>query len=150
MSIKKATIIEFAPTADEIWRISQHNKDGYVGYDAGNGLVSILDTAHDAKLRPEILTVYAGGKATNVARVMDKLMDHESKAQVELVTFFPPPQEPLCELQINRINGVEIYPSTPAGLYVQFLQIMNLKNVKPRFEIIDEFDETKGMQVTRR
>jgi len=150
MSIKKVTILEFAPTADEIWRISQHNKDGYVDYDAENGLVSILDTAHDAKLRPEILTVYAGGKATNVARVIDKLIDNESETQVELVTFLPPPQGPLCDFQISQINDVEIYPSTPAGIYIQCLQVMNLRNVKPRFEIVNEFEETSGMQVTRR
>jgi len=150
MAIKKVTILEFAPTADEIWRISQNDKDGYVNYDAENGIVSILDTAHDAKPRPDILAIYAGGKATNVARVMDKLIDNTFVTQVELVTFLPPPQEPLCELQINRINGAEIIPSTPAGLYVQFLQITNLKNVKPRFEVVKELEETNGMQVTRR
>ena len=150
MSIKKVTILEFAPTADEIWRISQHSKDGYVGYDAESGLVSILDTAHDAKPRPEILTVYAGGKATNIARVIDKLIGNEFKTQVELVTFLPPPQGSLCDFPTSRINGVEIYPSTPAGIYVQCLQVMNLKNVKPRFEVIDELEEIGGMQVTRR
>jgi len=150
MSNKKVTIIEFAPTADEIWRISQDNKDGYAGYDATNGLVSILDTAHDAKPRPEILAIYAGGKATNVARVIDKLIDNDFNTQVELVTFLPPPQGVLCELKINQINGAEIRPSTPAGMYVQFLQITNLINVRPHFEIVNELDETGGMQVTRR
>jgi fructose-1-phosphate kinase PfkB-like protein len=150
MAIKKVTILEFAPTADEIWRISQNNKDGYVNYDDGNGIVSILDTAHDAKPRPDILAIYAGGKATNVARVIDKLIDNSFDTQIELVTFLPPPQEPLCDLQINRINGVDIVPSTPAGLYVQFLQITNLKNVRPHFEVVNELEETNGMQVTRR
>lgn len=147
--MKKAIILEFAPTADEIWNLSQHNKDGYTSYDAENGLVSILDTAHDAKPRPEIMAVYAGGKATNVARVMDRLVE-KTDVQIELVTFLPPPQGLLCELQPIRINDINILPSTPSGIYVQCLQVMNLKNVKPHFEVINELEEIDGMQVTRR
>jgi fructose-1-phosphate kinase PfkB-like protein len=149
MPIKKAIILEFAPTADEIWNLSRHNKDGYASHDAENGLVSILDTAHDAKPRPEIMAVYAGGKATNVARVMDRLID-KINGQIELVTFLPPPQGVLCELQPIRINDTDILPSTPSGIYVQCLQVMNLKSIKPRFEVINELEETDGMQVTRR
>ena len=149
MPIKKAIILEFARTADEIWNLSHHKKDGYASYDAENGLVSILDTAHDAKPRPEIMAVYAGGKATNVARVMDCLIE-KNDTQIELVTFLPPPKGILCEFQPVRINDIEILPSTPAGIYVQCLQVMSLKNVKPHFEVINELDEIDEMQVTRR
>jgi len=149
MTIRRVTILEFAPTADEIWRISQHSRDGYAHYNAENGLVSILDTAHEAKLRPEVLAIYAGGKATNVARVLDRLLPNESDApQVELVTFLPPPDVSLRELRF--LNSISLRPSTPAGIYVQCLQISNLRKVKPRFEIVDELEETGRMQTTRR
>ena len=147
MSIKKVTILEFAPTADEIWRISKHNRDGYVDYDAENGLVSILDTAHDAKPRPEILAIYAGGKATNVARVMDCLLIDRPEPEIELVTFLPPPQG---SMRGKSFNGLDIVPSTPAGIYVQCLQIENLNRVKPHFEVVDELEEKGNMQTTRR
>lgn len=146
--MQRVTIFEFAPTADEIWRISQHNRDGYVSYDAGNGLVSILDTAHDAKQRPEIITTYAGGKATNVARVLDRLLVDESDIHVELMTFLPPtPAGPLQDLDFG---DMPLRPSTPAGIYVQCLQMLGLHKVKPRFQIIDELEETGKMQTTRR
>ena len=151
MSLKKVTILEFAPTADEIWQIPKHNKDGYVSYDEKNGLVSILDTAHEAKPRPEIITTYAGGKATNAARVMDKLLDDESNLQVELVTFLPPPPKGVLQnLAPMDLNGITIQPSTPAGMYVQYLQIMGLQKIKPRFEIVPELEEKDDMQTTRR
>jgi fructose-1-phosphate kinase PfkB-like protein len=147
MSIKKVTILEFAPTADEIWRISKHNRDGYVAHDAENGLVSILDTAHDAKPRPEILAIYAGGKATNVARVMDRLLVDRPEPEIELVTFLPPPQ---WSMRGMSFNGLDILPSTPSGIYVQCLQIENLNRVKPHFEVVDELEEKGNMQTTRR
>lgn len=151
MDIQRVTILEFAPTADEIWRIPQHEKDGYVSYDVKNGLVSILDTAHNAKMRPEIITIYAGGKATNVARVMDRLLMNENELCVELVTFLPPPPDgPLKELNLGIVKGVSLLPSTAAGIHVQCLQIEGLRNVRPRFEIVDELAETGKMQTTRR
>ncbi len=150
MPIKKATILEFAPTADEIWNLDRNEIDGYADYNIEKGLVSILDTAHDAKPRPEILAVYAGGKATNVARIIDRLLDNKSNIEIELVTFLPPPQGVLCKLSPIKINGMEIVPSTPAGIYVQALQISDLINVKPRFEIIEELQGTSGIQATRR
>lgn len=148
--MKKVTILEFAPTADEIWNLEHNEIDGYANYDIEKGLVSILDTAHDAKPRPEILAIYAGGKATNVARVIDRLLCKKSDTKIELVTFLPPPQGIFCKLQPIKINDVEIIPSTPAGMYVQALQISDLVNVKPRFEIIEELQGISGIQATRR
>ncbi|MGB9596348.1 MAG: PfkB family carbohydrate kinase [Candidatus Poribacteria bacterium] len=150
MSIKRVTILEFAPTADEIWNLDHNKIDGYANYDIENGLVSILDTTHDAKPRPEILAVYAGGKATNVARVIDRLLDEKSDTKIELVTFLPPPQGIFCKLQPIKINDIEIIPSTPAGMYIQALQISDLVNVKPYFEILEELQGASGIQATRR
>ncbi len=149
--IKKVKILEFAPTADEIWRIPKHSKDGYTSYDPETGLISILDTAHDAKPRPEIMAIYAGGKATNVARVLDRLLDVDNDTEIELITFLPPPADgPLQKLKPIECDGFQILPSTPSGIYVQCLQISNLSRVRPRFEIIDELHEKDGMQTTRR
>ena len=151
MTIKKATILEFAPTADEIWRISQHDRDGYARYDVEEGLLSILDTAHDAKPRPEIITTYAGGKATNVARVIDRLLANEDELYVELITFLPPPPEgPLRELELGDVRGISLHPSTAAGVYVQCLQIAEMQKVRPRFEVVDDLEESATMQTTRR
>jgi|GEM_PF-1136681 len=151
MAIQRVTIFEFAPTADEIWRISQHDRDGYARYDAESGLLSFLDTAHDAKQRPEIVTTYAGGKATNVARVLDRLLVDEDKPCVELVTFFPPPPRgPLQELEFGDVRGIPLRPSTAAGIYVQCLQIAELRKVRARFEVVNELEESGKMQTTRR
>ncbi len=140
--IKKVKIFEFAPTADEIWQIPKHSKDGYTSYDLETGLISILDTAHDAKPRPEIMAIYAGGKATNVARVLDKLIEANDDTEIELITFLPPPTDgPLQKLKPIEFDGFQILPSTPAGIYVQCLQISNLSKVRPHFEIIDELYE---------
>lgn len=151
MSIQRVTVFEFAPTADEIWCLPQHDRDGYARYDAQDGLVSFLDTAHHAKQRPEIITTYAGGKATNVARVLDRLLVDEDEVFVELITFLPPPPEgPLRELEFGDAGGVSLRPSTAAGIYVQCLQIAGLRKVRPHFEIVDELEESGRMQTTRR
>ncbi len=147
MSIEKVTILEFAPTVDEIWRIPKHNKDGYVHYDAENGIVSFLDTAHEAKQRPEIKAIYAGGKATNVARVMDRLIADRAKPEIGLVTFLLPPQGAMRDMDFGNSG---IVPSTPAGIYTQCIQTENLNRVKPSFEVVDELAETGNMQTTRR
>jgi len=146
MAFQKVTILEFAPTADEIWRLSQNDIDGYASYNSSNGLISFLDTDHDAKPRPEIITVYAGGKATNVARILDRLIGNESDRQVELVTFLPP----CSEGPLSKLQGTFILPSTPAGIYVQCLQVNELQRVKPRFVVIPALEEKGNMQATRR
>jgi len=150
MAIQKVTILEFAPTADEIWSIPYHNRDGYAHYDTESGLLSIMDTAHDAKLRPEIITTYAGGKATNVARVLDQLLTDKDDLDVQLVTFLPPSEGRLRELKPGSVRGFALLPSTPAGIYVQCLQIAGLYRVKPRFEVVAELAESDEMQTTRR
>ena len=150
MAIQRVTIFEFAPTADEIWCIPRHDKDGYVRYDAATGLLSILDTAHDTKLRPEIITNYAGGKATNVARMLDRLLVDEDEPYVELITFLPPPPEgSLRELELGNSGDVSLRPSTAAGIYIQCLQIAALRRVKPHFEVVDELEASGKMQTTR-
>ncbi len=150
MAIQRITVFEFAPTADEIWCIPRHDKDGYARYDADDGLVSILDTAHDTKLRPEIITNYAGGKATNVARVLDRLLMDKDDPYVELITFLPPPPDgPLRELEFGNAGGVFLRPSTAAGIYIQCLQIAGLRRVRPHFEVVDELAESGKMQTTR-
>lgn len=146
----KVKILEFAPAADEIWLLSCHPRDGYTSYDSSLGLVSILDTSHEAKQRPEILTIYAGGKATNVARVLDSLISDDDENEFELVTFLPPaPEGPLKDVEM-KYRGEKLSLSTPAGVYVQLLQISGLKRVKTRFEIVEELAETGNMQTTRR
>ena len=151
MAIQRMIVLEFAPTADEIWRLPCHQKDGYARYDAEDGLVSFLDTAHHAKPRPKITTTYAGGKATNVARVLDRLLTDDDELRVELVTFLPPPPAgPLQSLSFGSVRGVDLRPSTAAGVYVQCLQIEGLNRVKPRFEVVDELEESGAMQTTRR
>jgi fructose-1-phosphate kinase PfkB-like protein len=147
MLIKKVKILEFAPTADEIWQIKKHKKDGYTDYNTQNGLVSLLDTTHEAKQRPQIKAVYAGGKATNVARVIDRLLPDNIQAEIELVTFLPPPKATMRNLNFGNSG---IVPSTPAGIYTQCLQIENLTKIKPHFEVVDELTETSDMQTTRR
>ncbi|MFC1715078.1 PfkB family carbohydrate kinase [Candidatus Poribacteria bacterium] len=151
MAIQRVTVLEFAPTADEIWCLPRHERDGYARYDAEDGLLSFMDTERHAKPRPEIVTTYAGGKATNVARVLDRLLTGEDRLQVDLVTFLPPPPEgPLRELELGKIRGTALRPSTAAGIYVQCLQIEGLTRVRPRFEIVDELKESGEMQTTRR
>ena len=151
MAIQRMTILEFTPAADEIWRLPCHQKDGYARYDAEDGLLSFMDTAHHAKPRPKITTTYAGGKATNVARVLDRLLTDHDELRVELVTFLPPPPVgPLRDLSFGSMRGVDLQPSTAAGIYVQCLQIEGLNRVKPRFEVVDELEESEAMQTTRR
>lgn len=146
MPIQKITVLEFAPTADEIWYIPHHVRDGYTDYDAETGLLSLMDTAHHAKQRPEIITTYAGGKATNVARVLDRLIAEKDNLHLELITFLPPPEVGMRELDF----GGMLKPSTAAGIYVQCLQIAGLKKVKPHFEVVNELSECGNMQTTRR
>ena len=163
MAIQEVIIFEFAPTADEIWCVSRHDRDGYVSYDAESGLASILDTAHNAKPRPKILATYAGGKATNVTRVLDRLLanDKSSKFHVKakLITFLPPPPEGLLQKldfkdvfkNVSRdIQDISLVPSTAAGIYVQCLQLAELKKVKPHFETLPDLEESGEMQTTRR
>ena len=150
MAIQRVTVFEFAPTADEIWCIPRHDKNGYFSYSETDGLVSILDTAHDTKLRPEIITNYAGGKATNVARVLDRLLMDKDDPYVELITFLPPPPDgPLRKLEFGNFGDVSLRPSTPAGIYIQCLQITGLRKVKPHFEVVDELAASGKMQTTR-
>lgn len=68
---------EFSPVAEEIWKIKQSSAQGFHFWDTDGGVVSFFDVAnHDAKIRPEVLSIYAAGKATNVIRVLAGLCRH--------------------------------------------------------------------------
>jgi len=88
----KVTILEFCPAADEIWTLKKDKKDGYKEYDRASEIVSIATTGRGAKVRPTLVATYAGGKATNVARVFAKLLSQKKdggSCDLTLITFMP-------------------------------------------------------------
>ena len=103
----KITILEFAPCADTIYHIRRDEEEGYL-----RGVASTVSIRSGAKLRPFAASVYAGGKATNVARVMDKLLDEDDRAVVELIVFRPDSAEGryIHELQKEALGRVSIRP----------------------------------------
>src|SRR5262249_27847087 len=105
------TILEFVPCADWIYHLRCDEEEGYVAGD--ERAVSIRS---GAKLRPQAASVYAGGKATNVARVIDKLLSDEDAVEVELIVF---------------------RPDSPEGRYIHDLQTSALRRVRVRPVIIE-------------
>jgi fructose-1-phosphate kinase PfkB-like protein len=103
----RITILEFAPCADWICHLRCDPEEGYAAGDAKN-----LTIQSGAKLRPRIASIYAGGKATNVARVMDRLLNDEDQAEVELVVFRPDSAEGryIHELQTEALSRVQVRP----------------------------------------
>lgn len=59
----RITIIEFTPCGDSIFHVRRDRDEGYI---ESNGRAVTIKTG--AKLRPQAISTYAGGKATNVAR----------------------------------------------------------------------------------
>jgi fructose-1-phosphate kinase PfkB-like protein len=108
----KITILEFAPCADSIYHIAQDAEEGYISGDA-----ETLALRSGAKLRPRAVSTYAGGKATNVARVIEKLLRPEDRVEVELVVFRPDSAEGryIQELQTAALNRVQIRPALIRG-----------------------------------
>jgi fructose-1-phosphate kinase PfkB-like protein len=107
------TILEFAPCVDWIYHIRRDEEEGYI--DGDEQQVTIRS---GAKLRPETASIYAGGKATNVARVMDRLLREEDGADIELVVFRPdsPEGRYIHELQTAMLRRVRIRPVIIKGL----------------------------------
>ena len=103
----KISILEFTPCADLIYQIGRDPNEGYITADA-----KTLTLGTGAKLRPRLVTTYAGGKATNVARVLEKLLTPDDKVEVELVVFRPDSAEGryLHELQIRDLKRVRLRP----------------------------------------
>lgn len=105
MSSKKITIIEFAPCVDVLLGITQGAEEGYAGVD--RGLVAIRS---GSRLRPTLLSINAGGKASNVARVIDKLITDRDSVEVELIVFRAdsPEGRYLAELQSAELSRVRL------------------------------------------
>src|SRR6185503_16335282 len=103
----KISILEFTPCADLIYQMRRDPHEGYIAADA-----ETLTLKTGARLRPRLVTTYAGGKATNVARVIEKLLTPEDKVDVELIVFRPDSAEGryLHELQTRDLNRVRLQP----------------------------------------
>ena len=103
----RITILEFAPCADSIYHIRRDPEEGYVASRA-----RAITIQSGAKLRPRAVSTYAGGKATNVARVIDRLLDTDDKAEIELIVFRPdsPEGRYIHELQIQALTRVRVQP----------------------------------------
>ena len=101
------TILEFAPCADWICHFQCDPEEGYRTGDGKN-----LTIQSGAKLRPRVVSIYAGGKATNVARVMDRLLKDDDAVDVELIVFRPdsPEGRYIHELQTNALTRVRVRP----------------------------------------
>ncbi len=101
------TILEFAPCADWLCHFHCDEEEGYV---AGNAKNLIIQSG--AKLRPRVVSIYAGGKATNVARVIDRLLNEGDSVDIELVVFRPdsPEGRYIHELQASALTRVRVRP----------------------------------------
>jgi fructose-1-phosphate kinase PfkB-like protein len=103
----RITILEFTPCADSIFHVRRDADEGYVASDGREVRIKA-----GAKLRPQLITTYAGGKATNVARVMDKLLGDADAVDVELIVFRPdsPEGRYLDDLQTSALSRVRVRP----------------------------------------
>ncbi len=131
----KITILEFAPCADSIYHIHRDREEGYVTGDA-----SAIQLKSGAKLRPQLVSTYAGGKATNVARVMDKLLRPEDEVDIELVVFRPdsPEGRYIHDLQTSALKRVQITPVIIRGrarLCVDLTDPATAKDARVEFNI---------------
>jgi fructose-1-phosphate kinase PfkB-like protein len=102
----KIIILEFTPCADAIYHI---RRDVDEGYEDGDRFRVRIKTG--VKIRPRLASAYAGGKATNVARLIDRLLGEED-AEVELIVFRPDSAEGryLHDLQTGALNRVSVRP----------------------------------------
>src|SRR5215211_2528901 len=103
----RITILEFAPCADWICHFHCDEEEGYASGDGRN-----LTIQSGAKLRPRVVSIYAGGKSTNVARVLDKLLNDDDAVDVELIVFRPdsPEGRYIHELQTEALSRVRVRP----------------------------------------
>jgi fructose-1-phosphate kinase PfkB-like protein len=111
VAVKRITILEFVPCADSIYHVRRDMEEGYVSGDR-----RMVKIRSGAKLRPRAVSTYAGGKATNVARVMENLLRADDDVEVELVVF---------------------RPDSPEGRYIHDLQVSDLTRVRVRPIIIE-------------
>ena len=145
-AIPAVTIFEFAPAADEIWGLEPSPETGYVRRDPVHGTITFLDIPrHDTKMRPRVKALYAGGKATNVARVFDRLLDRprtvspalRSDLHVRLTTF----------LAESRTCDDETPALTPGAVFVQTLQRREMRRITLAYET---FPPREGLIADRR
>jgi fructose-1-phosphate kinase PfkB-like protein len=103
--VKRITILELAPCADTLLGIRHDADEGYVSAEA-----DIIRIRSGARLRPVLLSINAGGKATNVARVIDKLVRPADPVEIDLVVFRPdsPEGNYLAELQASSLDRVRV------------------------------------------
>ena len=103
----KISILEFTPCADLIYQMRRDPNEGYIAADA-----TTLTLGTGARLRPRLVTTYAGGKATNVARVLEKLLTPDDKVEVELIVFRPDSAEGryIHDLQLRELKRVHVQP----------------------------------------
>lgn len=113
----RLTILEWAPAADALYSIACDPLRGYAGVE-GN----YIRIGQGVKLRPTIEAYYAGGKATNVARVLDRLLELPEDAALwdEAEGCF-------------RVELVTLLPDTPAGRFIADLQRSEMRQVQLRF-----------------
>ncbi len=103
----RITILEFAPCADSIYHVRRDAVEGYIASDERT-----IKIRSGATLRPRAVSTHAGGKATNVARVMDKLLKTDDAVEIELVVFRPDSAEGryIHELQTTALARVRVRP----------------------------------------
>jgi fructose-1-phosphate kinase PfkB-like protein len=103
----RITILEFTPCADTIFHVRRDSDEGYIVSDG-----HAITIKAGAKLRPQTISTYAGGKATNVARVLDHLLTDADAVEVELIVFRPdsPEGRYLHDLQTSALNRVRVRP----------------------------------------
>lgn len=106
-ALMKITILEFTPCADSILHLGRDPREGYA---EGDGREVVIRSG--AKLRPRMVSTYAGGKATNVARVMDRLLGEGDAAEIELIVFRPdnPEGRYIHDLQTCALSRVIVRP----------------------------------------
>lgn len=90
-SARRILVLELSPTLEEIWALRADAREGYQSWDRTAGVVTISDAGSaDAKIRPSVLASYAGGKGTNVARVLGALRPLERQPyDVALLAVHP-------------------------------------------------------------
>jgi len=105
----RITILELSPCADTLLEIRQHPEEGYLS--ASDGAITL---GSGSRLRPRLMGTYAGGKATNVARVIDALLGTDDNVEVELIVFRPDSPEGcyIAELQSAELSRVRVRPVT--------------------------------------
>jgi fructose-1-phosphate kinase PfkB-like protein len=103
----RLTILEFTPCADSIFHVRRDRDEGYIASDG-----QVVTIKAGAKLRPQAISTYAGGKATNVARIMDKLLKDADAVEIELIVFRSdsPEGRYLHDLQTSALQRVRVRP----------------------------------------